>query len=231
MHTNSAIRLVIADDHPVFRKGITHMLDSNCSSLIQLVGEADNGENLIREVEKKKPDVVLTDVRMPLMCGVDASRIISTNFVDTSIIAYTGFTDSETIFEMFEAGAKGYLSKMSDIDEVIEAIKTVHAGELYYCSSSSMNLIKKIGPSKYNQYKRNKNVHFTEREIQFIKLVCLELTIKEIAGRMKISTRTVDEYSLNVKEKTGAKNFVGIALFAVKNNIVDSYETCTFTKS
>lgn len=224
MLSNSPIRLVIADDYPIFRKGLIHSINLESNNSIQIVGEADNGERLIREVEKKKPGVVLTDIRMPLMCGVDASRIINKNFPGTSVIALTMFTEPQSIFEMFEAGAKGYLSKNSDTNEVIEAIKTVYAGEMHYCSGSSMNLIKKIGSSKYNQYKRNKDIHFTEREIQFIKLVCLELSIKEIADRMKISTRTVDEYCRNVKEKIEAKNSVGIALYALKNNIISADE-------
>jgi two-component system, NarL family, response regulator NreC len=220
MSANSPIRLVIADDFPIFRKGLVHSINSRADASIQIVGEVDDGEKLIREVEHKKPDIVLTDIRMPNVCGKQASLVINTKFSFTSVIALTMYTEPDTIYQMFETGAKGYLTKTADINEIIEAIKTVHSGEMYYCSSSSVSLIKKIGPGKYNQYKKNCLIQFSEKEIQVMKLICMQLTTKEIADRMKISTRTVDEHSQNIKVKTEAKNLVGIALYAVKNNIV-----------
>ena len=134
------------------------------------------------------------------------------------------FSDADTIYNMFESGAKGYVTKTANINEVAEAINTVYLGEMYYCSSSSSTLIKKIGPSKYNHYKKNTSLHFTEREMQLIKLICLQLTTKEIADKMKISTRTVEEYNRNIKEKIDAKNSVGVALYALKNNLVNADE-------
>jgi DNA-binding NarL/FixJ family response regulator len=125
---------------------------------------------------------------------------------------------------LFETGARGYLTKSADIAEIIEAVKTVHAGDMYYCSSSSISLIKKIGPGKYNHYKKNTAIHFTEREVQLIRLICFQLTTKEIAHKMKISTRTAEEYSSNIKQKIDAKSNVGIALYALKNNIVSANE-------
>jgi DNA-binding NarL/FixJ family response regulator len=220
----SAIRVVIADDSPVFRNGLIHSINLERYQPIHIVGEASNGENLIKEVDIKRPDIALTDLRMPLMDGFEASRIISKNFSSTSIIALSMLGDEESICQMFETGAKGYLTKDVDVQEIIEAVKTVYAGEMYYCSTSSLSLIKKIGPSKYNHYKKNTTIHFTEREIHLIRSICFQLTTKEIADKMKISPRTVEEYSHNIKEKIDAKNTVGIALYALKNNIVSASE-------
>ena len=223
MPLRSLIRLVIADDHSIFRNALKTFLPQENSS-IQIVGEATNGEELLREVERKKPDIVLTDVQMPLLSGTDASRIINRKFSLISIIAFTMFSDADTIYNMFESGAKGYVTKTAGIGEVAEAINTVYLGEMYYCNSSSSSLIKRIGPSKFNHYKKNNSLHFTEREMQLIKLICLQLTTKEIADKMKISTRTVEEYNHNIKEKIDAKNSVGVALYALRNNLVSADE-------
>jgi len=223
MSLPNLIRLVIADDHSIVRKALMIFLPQHDSS-IHIVGEARNGEELIKEVERKKPDIVLTDIQMPVMNGSDASRIINKRFSLVSVIAITMFSDTDIIFKMFETGAKGYVTKNAEIEEIAEAINTVYLGEMYYSAHSSINLVKKIGSSKYNQYKKNENIYFTERELQLIKLICLQLTTKDIAGKMKISPRTVEEYIQNIKQKIDAKNMVGIALYALKNNIVSANE-------
>jgi two-component system, NarL family, response regulator NreC len=224
MQSTAAIRVVIADDSPVFRNGLIHSINLERYQQIHIVGEASNGENLIKEVDMQRPDIALTDLRMPLMDGFEASRIISKNFSSTSVIALSMLGDEESIYQMFETGAKGYLTKDVDVQEIIEAIKTVYAGDMYYCSTSSLSLIKKIGPSKYNHYKRNTAIRFSERELLLIRLICRQLTTKEMAHKMKISPRTIEEYSHNIKEKIDAKNTVGIALYALKNNIVSESE-------
>lgn len=224
MQATAAIRVVIADDSPVFRNGLIHSINLERYQPIHIVGEATNGEGLIKEVEVKRPDIALTDLRMPLMDGFEASRIINKKFPSTSVIAMTMLNDEESIYQMFETGAKGYLTKDVDVQEIVEAVKTVYSGKMYYCSTSSVSLIKKIGPGKYNHYKKNASIHFTEKEIHLIRLICFQLTTKEIADKMKISPRTVEEYIHNIKEKIDAKNTAGIALYALKNNIVSANE-------
>ncbi len=223
MSLYSPIRLVIADDHLIFRKALATFLPQKNSS-IQIVGEASDGEELIKEVERKQPDIVLTDIQMPGMTGTEASRIINKRFSATSVIALSMFSDTDAIYHMFESGARGYVTKNANIDEIAVAINTVYFGEMYYCSSSATSLIKKIGPGKYNRHTSTGSIHFSERELQMIKLICLQLTTKEIAGQMKISPRTVEEYSHNIKEKIEVKSLVGIALYALKNHIVSANE-------
>lgn len=153
MPPTSFIRMVIADDSSIFRKGLAHSIGMAAQGKILVVGEAENGKQLIEEVDRKRPDIVMTDIRMPLLSGIDASRIIHQRF-RIPVIALTMFSEPDMIYEMFEAGAKGYLTKTSNIEEVTEAIEAVHAGEVHYCSSSSFSLVKKIGAGKYNQYKK-----------------------------------------------------------------------------
>lgn len=220
MPKTALIRLVIADDHPVYRKGLIAMIKTVTSSNIQVVGEACNGQELISEVEKNKPDVAITDIRMPILTGIDACRIICKSFLSTAVIALSMLTDCDSVFEMFKYGAKGYLNKSSNVEEVVRAVNVVHSGELYYTSEASTELVKKIGPNKFHQLSKYSTVRLSTKEIELIKLVCMQLTFKEIADKMNISQRTAEEYSRNIREKIEAKNVVGIALYALKNNIV-----------
>lgn len=223
MPLRSFIRLVIADDHAIYRKALACFLPQKNPS-IKIVGQASNGEELIKEAKRSRPDIILTDIQMPVIDGHEASRIISKKLSFISVIALTMFSDADIIFKMFEAGVKGYVTKNSEIDEIAEAVNTVFLGDMYYCASSSTDLIKKIGPSKFNHHRKNETTRFTERELQLMKLICQQLTTKEIADKMKISARTVEEYSQNIKQKIDAKNMVGIALYALKNDIVSANE-------
>ena len=214
------IRLAIADDHELFRDGLKLMLNKYAKGLIEIVIEAENGEQLLNEVEKEKPDVVLTDIKMPIMDGMEASRTISKRFPDIGIIAFSTFDESYMVFDMLEVGAKGYLVKNTPRDEIIDAIQIVSQGSMYYCNSTSRSLIRLIAPSQHNHFKHTNQISFVPNEIAIIKLICQQLTTKEIADRLHLGIRTVEDYSKRIKEKIDAKNLVGIALFAVKNHIV-----------
>lgn len=220
----SPIRIVIADDHPLFIEGFVSTINKKATDKIKIVGEANNGKELVDEVDQKKPDVVITDISMPVMDGLQASRYINQTYQNVGIIALTMHDDPELICEMFETGAKGYLIKNANYKEVIEAIETVYRGEMHYCSTSSTRLIKKIGPSKYNNYKKNNSISFCDIEIKIMKLICKQITTKEMADEMYMSTRTIEQYIHRIKEKIEAKNMVGIALYSIKNGIVGLHE-------
>ena len=214
----SSIRIVIADDHECFREGFKLMMRKG-SVHISIVGEAQNGKELFSEVENKKPDVVITDIKMPEMDGFEAARRISISYPNIGIIALSMLEESSVILDMFEAGAKGYLLKNSHIPEIIEAIETVSMGGIHYCSTSSISLVKKIACSKYNYFKTS-SLPFNETELKIVKLICKQLTLKEIGDLLHLSLRSIEEYTKKLRDKTDAKNLVGIALYAVKNNIV-----------
>jgi DNA-binding NarL/FixJ family response regulator len=220
MLATPTIRLVVADDHPIYRQGLINMIDKNPSHNIHIIGEACNGEELISEVVRKKPDVVLTDISMPIINGIEACGTILKKSASTCVIALTMYAEENNITQMFTNGAKGYVIKTADIKEIVCAVEAVHAGEMFYCSTVSSLLIKKIGPAKFTQYQKNNSVHFSEKEIELMQWICKQLTAKEIAGKMQISVRTVEEYSRNIRDKIDAKSLVGIALYALKNNIV-----------
>lgn len=218
MATQPDIKIIIADDHEIFRDGFKLMLSGQPD--IQLVGEAENGVELIQMVADKMPDVVVTDIKMPLMDGIEAAQKISEQFPGVGIVGLSMFDEDELIIDMLEAGAKGYLIKNANKEQIREAIRTVYDGDPYYCKTTSRKLTEMIAKSKYNPYKKKPKIEFTDREIEVIELVCREMSNKEIAEKLFLSIRTVEGLRLKISEKMNVKNPVGMVLYALKNGLV-----------
>src|SRR5215813_7100246 len=134
----NSIRLIIADDHEIFRDGLALMLSKQ--EAVTLVGQASDGHELLQLVEEKKPDMVLTDIKMPRLDGISASRILLQRYPQLKIIALSMFEEEDLIVEMLEAGAKGYLLKNADKKEILEAIMTVNEGNIFYCKHTTAHL-------------------------------------------------------------------------------------------
>ena len=217
MNTVGNIKLVIADDHEIFRDGLKLMLGKQED--IVLVGEADNGKQLIALVEEQRPDVVLTDIKMPVMDGIEATKWLSEHYPDTGIIGLSMFNEDNLIIDMLEAGARGYLIKNADKNEVIDAIKTVYQQDTYYCRQTTGKLARMIANSKYNPYSRKPKIEFSDREKEIIELICQEFTNKEIGEKLFLSSRTVEGYRMKIQEKMGVKNSVGIVVYAMKHGL------------
>lgn len=211
------IRIILADDHEIFRDGFETMLSKQKD--IELVGQASNGVELIQQVAALLPDVIITDIKMPLMDGIEATRILQKDFPEMGIIAFSMFDEDSLIIDMLEAGARGYLLKNTSKNEVFEAIKTVYSGEGYYCHKTSVKLAQLIGKSNFNPYKKISKNKLTEREIELIGHICRELTNKEIASAMDLSMRTIEDYRAILQEKLEVKNTAGIVIYAIKNGL------------
>lgn len=211
----SKIRIIIADDHEIFRDGFKLMI--NKQEDIELVGEAGDGRELIELTNSLKPDVIITDIKMPRMDGIEAAKHLTHDFPDTGVIGLSMFDEEDLIVDMLEAGAKGYLLKNADKNEVLEAIRTVYQQEPYYCKHTSGKLAQMIAKSKFNPYKKAKKIEFSEREIEIIQLICQELTNKEIADKLFLSIRTVEGYRLKIQEKMNVKNSIGLVIYAIRN--------------
>ena len=218
MPTVADIKLVIADDHEIFRDGFKLMLSKFPE--IKLVGEAANGRELLELIEKENPDVILTDIKMPVMDGIEATKKIAALYPDKGVIGLSMYDDDELIIEMLEAGAKGYLIKNAGKDQIIEAIKTVYNDEPYYCRTTSNKLTQMIAKSRFNPYKKTEKAEFSEREKEIIACICDEMTNKEIGDKLFISVRTVEGHRLKILEKMNVKNTVGLVVYAIKNGIV-----------
>lgn len=215
--TLNKIRIVLADDHEIFRDGFNVMLKKQKE--IELTGEAENGLDLIELVGKVQPDVILTDIKMPRMDGIEATRILSQKFPHINIIALSMFDDEHLIIDMLEAGAKGYLLKNAHKYEILEAVKAVYYQETYYCHHTTHKLAEMIAKSRFNPYKQKKKIEFTNKEKEVIHLICRQFSNKEMANELKLSTRTIEGYREKIMEKMNARNTAGIVVYAIKNNI------------
>lgn len=217
IRSNAAIRIAIADDHAIFRQGICFLLKDE--STIQLIGQAANGRELIRLVEQEKPDVVITDIMMPEMDGVETTRLITAQFPQVGVIALSMFDNESLVLDMLEAGAKGFLLKTTTKEEIIEAVTIVKGKGTYYCATTSNKLVRLMARSNFNPYKPGKKPQFTDRELEIIRLLCQELCSKEIALHLGLNPRSVESARERIQEKIGAKNMIGIAVYAIRNNI------------
>jgi DNA-binding NarL/FixJ family response regulator len=211
------IKIVLADDHELFRDGFKVMLRKQ--NEIQLIGEAANGQELIEVVNELRPDVVITDIKMPVMDGIEATRKINAQFPKTGVIAFSMFDEESLVVEMLEAGAKGYLLKNAHKAEILEAIRMVNDDHTYYCSETSSKLAKLIASSKFDPFKKHKPLSFTEKERAVMCMICEEKTNKEIADKLHLSIRTIEGYRDRIQEKIQAKNAAGIVVYAIKHRI------------
>lgn len=217
MKSNSLINIIMADDHEIFRDGFAVMFRRSAD--IKLLGDARNGRQLITMVEKYNPDVVLTDIKMPDLDGVEATRIITASFPQIGIIALSMFDDDNLIIDMLEAGARGYLLKNAHKKEIVEAIRTVNKNEHYYCNHSSAKLAAMIASSRFNPNKELRKIVFTEKETEVMKLICKEFSTREISEAMHLSGRTIEGYREKILEKTHARNTAGIVVYAIRHGI------------
>ena len=218
MTTGNNIRIIIADDHEIFRDGFKLMLTKQND--ITLVGEAENGKELLELTRQLQPDVVITDIKMPVMDGIEATLKIAEQFPGVGIIGLSMFDEDDLIIDMLEAGAKGFLIKNANKDQIIEAIKTVYNDEPYYCKTTSRKLTQMIAKSRFNPYKKTQKAEFTEREKEIIIMISQEMTNKEIGDKIFLSVRTIEGHRLKILEKMNVKNSVGLVVYAIKHGLL-----------
>ncbi|MGX5820624.1 response regulator [Chitinophaga lutea] len=215
---NYDIRLAVADDHEIFLDGLALMLSRQ--EHITLVGQASDGRDLVELALREKPDVIMTDIKMPRMDGIAATRELLRQLPDTRIIALSMFDEEDQIVEMLEAGAKGYLLKNADKQEILDAITHVYEDKVYYCKTTSAKLAGMIARSRFNPYKQREQVVFTDREQEIIRLICQQLTAQQIGQRIFLSKRTVEGYRTRILEKMNVRNTAGVVMYALKHHLV-----------
>lgn len=214
------IKLIITDDHKMFREGIKNIL--NDREDIEVLYEAGSGEELLEKLSQQTADVILMDINMPGINGIETSKIIKKKYPNTHILALSTSDDDNYIIEMLNTGAKGYVLKSTGMEELISAIKTVAKGDSYFCKEASNVIINQLNTSKAGKKQKSfSDIPLTEREIEILKLIAEGLTNKEIADRLFISVRTVDTHRRNLHQKLNIKNTAGLINYAVKNKILD----------
>ena len=208
------ITVILVDDHLLFREGLKLML--NLNSKIGMIYQAANGIEFLELLEKITPDIVLMDIDMPQMDGIEATIQALSKWPQMKIIALSMYGDDEYYIKMIEAGARGFILKNSDIEVVEQAIEAVMAGQNYFSSEVMANLVIHLNKKKNDEAKNE----LTERESEILYHICKGLSNQEIADTLFLSKRTVDKHRENILSKTNAKNTAGLVIFAIKHGII-----------
>ncbi len=209
------VKILIADDHEIFRKGLKVIL--NRLKYVDVVGEAVNGQEIIDMVRSQQVDIILMDIEMPDMNGIEATRKILSIKPDMKIVALTMFNDEQYIQDMLDAGAKGFLLKNITKQILDKAIKTIADGNNYYSDELFSFFTKKIAGEKTP---KTSDLALTKREQEILQLICEGLGNEEIANKLSISERTVVGHKSNLFAKTNCKNAPVLISYSIKNKLV-----------
>ncbi|HRN72822.1 MAG TPA: response regulator transcription factor [Ginsengibacter sp.] len=217
--TPDTLKVAIADDHQIFRSGV--ILSLKPYSHIKFVLEASNGQELIDGIEKDIPDIVLLDLRMPEMDGIETTKYLNKHYPQIRILILTMFEDERFVGHLMDSGANGYLLKSTDPSEIVQAFADVMENGFYLNNFVNRVLIKKNYAKQKFSPNLNSELTITDKEKEVLSLVCMEFTAQEIAQRMNISPRTVEAIKDRLMERFGVKNSVGLVFFAMKNSLID----------
>ncbi|MFT7351218.1 MAG: DNA-binding NarL/FixJ family response regulator [Flavobacterium sp.] len=213
------IKLILVDDEVLFRKGIAYLLQSEKN--IEVVFEAEKGEELINYLRLTHdfPDVILMDLKMPILNGVEATKIINKEFPNLKIIALTSYNTEAFIANIIEVGASTYIVKNATPAKMLLAINKVYEKGFYY-DDLVYSVIQK-GITQNGGIKSNLDSDFlTKREAEILQLICEQMSSSEIGDKLFISSRTVEGHRNNILLKTGCKNIAGLVVYAIKNKLV-----------
>jgi len=213
------IKYAIADDHKIFRRGIISALADTPE--LKLVLEAENGKELLDALPKNKPDVILLDLKIHEMDGIEAAQQIRKFDNEVKIVVLSMLDDEKYVIHLMEIGANGYLLKNAEPEEIKTAIFTVHENGYYFNDFVNKALLKKLTHRSQVKPVFNKNIELTDREQEVLKLICQEHTATEIANLIFLSPRTVEGIRTKLLEKIGVKNTAGLVMYAVKNKICE----------
>ena len=212
------IKVLIVDDHTLVRQGIRALLALTAD--IEIVGEAADGREAIDKIQELKPDVVLMDLAMRSMGGLEATRIIRREFPSTKVIAVTQYDDSEYVIPVIEAGARGFVNKMASPLELTSAIQAVFKGESYLSSAAAAALVDLCQTEPSAQGEKDPYEALTDRERETLKLVAEGHSAREIADTLIVSPKTVEWYKTNLMTKLNLHKTSDLIKFAIRKRIV-----------
>jgi len=210
------LNIIIVDDHEFFRNGLKMVI--NRLKYARVIGEAANGKEFLELLRQKEPDIVLIDIQMPQMNGIEATRQALEEYPDLKIVALTMFDDEEYVQSMIDAGAKGFLLKNITREVLDQALQAVQSGKNYYSPELWEFFTRKVAREPRQE---EDEIQLTRREKEILQLICDGLSNKQIADRLFISERTVIGHKSNLLAKTNTKSSVGLLSFAIKNKLVE----------
>lgn len=214
--TKEKHNIVLVDDHTLFRNGLRILLNNLNEYVVS--GEASNGEEFLQLLESHVPDLVLLDIDMPVMDGIEAAKQALKKYPALRIITLSMYGEEDYYYKMVDAGVKGFLLKNSDINEVKTALQTVLEGGSYFSSELLQTLVSSLR-SKSQQHEKQDVL--SERETEILILICQGFSNQEIADQLFISKRTVDKHRSNILEKSESKNTAQLVMYAIKNQLVE----------
>lgn len=214
-----SIHILIVDDHKIVRDGIKSLLDSETG--IVIAGEASNGNEAIEQIHASSntPDLVVMDINMPGLDGIEATRLIKKKHPSIRVLALTMINEQHHIRKMIEVGASGYILKSASKEELISAIQKIHSGNHYFSPEAAQSILQELVSPELSKKASDVNVQITDREKDVLRLIVDEYTNQEIAHELFISVRTVDAHRRNLLQKIGAKNTAGLVKFAIESGL------------
>lgn len=214
--SDEKIKVGIADDHEIFRKGIKLALSTRPD--VKILWEAENGKELINKINPKKPDVIIMDIHMPEMDGIEALKMLRTKYEEIKFIILTTFEDEKMISGIMEMGANAYLAKNTHPDEIYEAILTCIKDDFYFNRLVNNALIGKIRTRKTVSLMPPK---FSENELKILKLLGEDKNTEEISRLIFLGPRTIEAIRQNMKTKVSAKTITGLVMYGIRNNLIN----------
>ncbi len=217
----SKINIVLADDHVLVRKGIKSMLESDPD--INVIGEAGNGREALNVAKALKPDIIVLDIRMPEMTGLEAAALLHEYSPHTRAVILSMHDSEEYVVQALQAGAFGYLLKDTDKDEFVKALKQVHGGHKYFSGAVShvlANQLLNARPYMTSRAPLEDSYHLTRREKEILRMVIDGKHNKEIADSLGKSLRTIETHRFNIMKKLGVNNAIDMVNKSIKENLV-----------
>jgi len=212
------LKIIIVDDHLLFREGMKLLIEGE--GIGKVIAEADNGEILLELLDKYEPDLVLMDIEMPKMKGLEATIKAKIKIPEIKILIITMLSENENYSDLINAGAMGFIQKTANKEELSRAIKMVTSGECYFSNNLLRQIIFNRGRNLFTtNNSKNMNDDFTEKELEIMQYFCDGLSANEIASKIFRSIKTVEAYRSKLLEKTQTKNTINLVLFAIKNKL------------
>ncbi len=212
------IKLILADDHAVVRSGLRMLLQAQPD--MEIVGEAESGTQALAQVRSLQPDVILMDIQMPGMNGIEATRQIKETCAETAVLALTMHEDDQYFFEMLQAGASGYLPKRAAPDELVRAIRTVSRGDVFLYPSLATRLVQSYVGGEAGDDSEALVSDLTPREKEVLVLIAEGLTNPEIADKLVISVKTVDRHRENIMRKLNLHSRIDLVKYAIRHGLI-----------
>ena len=206
-------KVIIVEDHTIFREGMKRVISE--MEDLELIGEAENGAVFLRMLKKVEPDIVLMDIQMPEMDGIEATEKALKLYPSLKILVLSMFGEEEYVYSMVDRGVSGFILKTSGLADFDRAIKKILDGQQYYSEEIMAILVK-----KFRSYDSPDKLVLSEKENEVLRLLCKGLSNNDIADKLFLSVRTVEGYRNKLLQKTGSSNVLNLVIFAVKNKLV-----------